>query len=87
MPTYEYACDRCGHCFEKLQSITAPPLKRCPRCRSKVRRVISGGAGLVFKGAGFYVTDARSSSPDSEKSERSSEKDSTTGEGSSEGEK
>jgi len=60
MPTYEYACGKCGHRFEKLQSITDKPLRRCPKCRGSVRRVIHGGAGLVFKGSGFYCTDYRS---------------------------
>jgi putative FmdB family regulatory protein len=59
MPTYEYVCDRCDHRFEKIQSITAASLKRCPRCGSRIRRVIHGGAGLVFKGSGFYSTDYR----------------------------
>lgn len=61
MPTYEYECDACGHRFEKFQSITAAPIKKCPICgKSKVRRLISGGAGLIFKGSGFYITDYRS---------------------------
>jgi putative FmdB family regulatory protein len=68
MPTYEYACEKCGHHFEVTQSIKEPPLKVCPRehCRKKtwgrgqVRRAISGGAGLLFKGSGFYITDYRS---------------------------
>jgi putative FmdB family regulatory protein len=59
MPTYEYACDKCGHHFEKLQSILDEPLKRCPKCRSRIRRVMHGGAALVFKGSGFYTTDNR----------------------------
>ena len=62
MPTYEYQCDACGHRFELFQSITAPPLKRCPECRKKVRRLPGTGAGLIFKGSGFYQTDYRSKS-------------------------
>jgi putative FmdB family regulatory protein len=63
MPTYEYKCDACGHLFEKFQSITAPPIKRCPECgKAKVRRLISTGAGLIFKGSGFYITDYRDKS-------------------------
>ena len=62
MPTYEYECRKCGCRFERFQSITAEPLKRCPKCRGKVKRLISAGAGIIFKGAGFYVTDYRSSS-------------------------
>lgn len=61
MPTYEYACKACGYKFEKFQSIMAPPLKKCPKCaRSSVRRLITGGAGVIFKGSGFYQTDYRS---------------------------
>ena len=61
MPTYEYKCDACGIEFERFQSITAAPIKRCPECgKAKVRRLISTGAGLIFKGSGFYITDYRS---------------------------
>src|SRR5262245_13414125 len=68
MPTYEYVCDKCGHQFEKAQSISAKPLTICPEelCKmsrwgkGKVKRAISGGAGLIFKGSGFYITDYRS---------------------------
>lgn len=60
MPTYDYECTRCGHRFEKFQSISAPPAKRCPVCKGKVRRLIGTGAGLLFKGSGFYSTDYRS---------------------------
>ena len=60
MPTYEYQCDACGERFEKFQSITAAPIKKCPSCgKSKVRRLIGTGAGLLFKGSGFYITDYR----------------------------
>jgi len=59
MPTYEYKCRACGK-FEAYQSITAPPLKRCPTCGGAVRRLIGGGAGVLFKGSGFYQTDYRS---------------------------
>ena len=63
MPTYEYACEACDHRFERFQSITASPLRKCPACgRNKVRRLISGGAGFLFKGSGFYITDYRSES-------------------------
>lgn len=60
MPTYEYHCEGCKHDFEKFHSITAPPLKTCPECgRKKVVRKISIGAGIIFKGGGFYETDYR----------------------------
>jgi putative FmdB family regulatory protein len=63
MPTYEYKCDACGVAFERFQSIMADPIKRCPECgKAKVRRLISTGAGLIFKGSGFYITDYRDKS-------------------------
>ena len=62
MPTYEYKCTACGHAFEQFQSITAAPTKRCPQCgKSKVKRLLGTGAGLIFKGSGFYITDYRDS--------------------------
>lgn len=61
MPTYEYACNACDHRFEEFQSITAPPLKTCPKCAKKsLQRLIGTGAGVIFKGDGFYTTDYRS---------------------------
>jgi len=63
MPTYEYACDGCGHQFEHFQSITARPLKKCPVCgERKLHRLIGAGGGVLFKGSGFYQTDYRSES-------------------------
>jgi putative FmdB family regulatory protein len=68
MPTYEYACEKCGHEFEASQSMAAAPLKICPAAvcpkkkwgRGHVKKQISRGAGLIFKGSGFYITDYRS---------------------------
>ena len=68
MPTYEYVCQKCGHEFEAIRSMTAPPLENCPKdvCprkkwgRGKVMKKIGAGAGLLFKGSGFYITDYRS---------------------------
>ena len=68
MPTYEYVCAKCGHEFEKFQSIAAQEVTQCPEdvCgqkkwgRGAVKRKMSGGAGLLFKGSGFYITDYRS---------------------------
>ncbi len=68
MPTYEYVCAKCGHEFEQFQSITDDALTVCPKdvCRQakwgrgKVKRKISSGGGLLFKGSGFYITDYRS---------------------------
>ncbi len=63
MPTYEYRCDKCGHQFEQFQSITAKPLRKCPACRTNsLKRLIGSGAGIIFKGSGFYQTDYRSES-------------------------
>ncbi len=60
MPTYEYACDQCGHRFETFQSIKAEPLTECPSCEdNSLRRMIGLGAGIIFKGSGFYQTDYR----------------------------
>lgn len=61
MPTYEYECSVCGYRFEKFQSMTDKPLARCPKCRRSLRRIIGKGAGIIFKGAGFYATDYRKS--------------------------
>ncbi len=74
MPTYDYKCTECGHEFELFQSMTDEPVKTCPICRGKVERLIGGGAGLIFKGSGFYTTDYRSDSyKKSAKAEKSKE--------------
>ncbi len=63
MPTYEYICEGCGCEFERFESITARPLRSCPKCgKKKVKRLIGTGAGIIFKGSGFYQTDYRSES-------------------------
>lgn len=64
MPTYDYRCDACGFRFETMQGITEAPLKKCPRCGGRVSRLIGAGAGLIFKGSGFYATDYRKDSQD-----------------------
>ena len=73
MPTYDYECEKCGHRFELFQSMNDEPKKRCPKCKGKVRRLIGTGAGMIFKGSGFYVTDYRSDSYKSQKSKESGE--------------
>ncbi len=60
MPTYEYACDSCGHGFEAVQKMSDPAIDVCPECGKRVRRVLSGGLGISFKGSGFYVNDSGS---------------------------
>lgn len=71
MPTYAYRCKSCSHEFEEFQGISEPALVRCPSCgKDTLSKMISGGAGLVFKGSGFYLTDYKntsSSSGDGEK--------------------
>jgi putative FmdB family regulatory protein len=64
MPTYEYQCEKCGMIFEEFQSISAPPLTKCKKasCDGTVKRLFSPGAGFLFKGSGFYITDYRSES-------------------------
>ncbi|MGH7245064.1 MAG: FmdB family zinc ribbon protein [Phycisphaerales bacterium] len=63
MPTYDYKCNACGNAFEEFQSMSAPHLKKCPKCgKNKLERLIGTGAALMFKGSGFYITDYRSDS-------------------------
>ncbi|MEO1129903.1 MAG: zinc ribbon domain-containing protein [Planctomycetota bacterium] len=63
MPTYDYACRACGHEFELFQSMTEPVKRKCPACsKLKLERLIGTGAGVIFKGGGFYETDYRSES-------------------------
>jgi putative FmdB family regulatory protein len=63
MPTYDYLCASCNHTFEKFESMSANPSKKCPECgKMKLKRLIGAGAGVIFKGSGFYETDYRSES-------------------------
>lgn len=64
MPTYEYVCQKCEHEFEVFQSMKDKPLTKCPekKCGGRVKRKLGTGAGLIFKGSGFYITDYRSES-------------------------
>ena len=72
MPTYEYACPKCG-IIEFFQSIKDEPLAKCPQCkRAKVTRLFSGGAGVIFKGSGFWETDYNRSSDYQSKSKAES---------------
>lgn len=75
MPTYEYVCRECGHKFEEFHSMSSEPVKKCPRCKkSAVKRLISGGVGIIFKGSGFYATDykKKTGSKETTKSQSSS---------------
>lgn len=83
MPTYEYACRTCGHTFEQHQSMKDAPLTDCPTCQEPtLKRLIGKGAGLIFKGSGFYITDYKNAQP-----EGSSKKDSESSPPTSSGEK
>jgi putative FmdB family regulatory protein len=62
VPTYEYECTACGHSFEIFQNMADKPLEKCPKCHKKVKRLIGGGSGIIFKGSGFYATDYRKKS-------------------------
>lgn len=63
MPTYDYRCEACGHRLELYQGIAEAPKRRCPACgKQRLKRVIGAGAGIIFKGSGFYQTDYRSES-------------------------
>jgi len=62
MPTYDYVCTKCGHEFEAFQSMKDAPLRQCPQCgRKSLKRLLGVGAGLIFKGSGFYATDYKKS--------------------------
>lgn len=62
MPTYDYRCPQCGNDFEKFQKMSDEPVADCPECGTASQRRLSGGAGLLFKGSGFYITDYRGDS-------------------------
>ncbi|MDB6114701.1 MAG: Zinc ribbon domain protein [Lacunisphaera sp.] len=65
MPTYEYVCTKCGHEMEAFQSMKDEPLKLCPACKRRaLKRKVGGGAGLIFKGTGFYITDYKKKTGD-----------------------
>ncbi|MBV8881798.1 MAG: zinc ribbon domain-containing protein [Planctomycetaceae bacterium] len=69
MPTYDYTCAACGHRFERFESINDDGPKPCPKCnKKKAKRMLGTGAGLIFKGAGFYTTDYKNKSSGKESS-------------------
>ena len=72
MPTYDYKCLKCNHTFEMFQSMTAEPIKNCPKCNGKVKRLIGAGAGPIFKGSGFYQTDYKNNSSSTSNSNKES---------------
>ncbi len=84
MPTYAYECQACGHGFEEFQSMSANALRKCPECKKlKLERLIGPGAGIIFKGSGFYETDYRSDSY--KKGQNADKKDSSSDSGASKG--
>ena len=81
MPTYDYACKECGHQFELFQSMTARVKRKCPQCgKNGLERLIGAGAGFLFKGDGFYITDYRSEGykSDAKEDKKAPEKESTS---------
>ena len=94
MPTYDYKCDNCGYQYEVFQSMKDKLLKKCPECNeNKLRRLIGGGGGLIFKGSGFYLTDYKNKSSEASKTSKDTsgksktEKKDTTSEKSASGSK
>lgn len=78
MPTYEYECQQCGKVFEKLHGMTQKPRAKCPKCGGRAKKLIGTGAGIIFKGEGFYATDYRSKEyKDAERKEAESSKKTT----------
>ena len=78
MPTYDYQCEACNHEWELFQSMNDLPVKRCPKCKKqKAKRLLGLGAGLIFKGTGFYETDYKKKSGGEPKDNSSSSSGST----------
>jgi putative FmdB family regulatory protein len=78
MPTYEYRCEACNHKFEAFQSMSAKPVSVCPKCKKrKVKKLVSKGGGLIFKGSGFYLTDYARKSGDAAPKEAAAKSEST----------
>jgi putative FmdB family regulatory protein len=76
MPTYEYKCSDCNHTFEIIQSMKEDPLKICPDCHKEtLKKLVSGGAGLIFKGSGFYLTDYKNKPATESKSTKTESKE------------
>ena len=75
MPTYDYICNDCEKMYEYFQSMSDAPLKECPKCKkNSLRRVISGGTGLIFKGSGYYLTDYKNKKTQSSENKKSNKK-------------
>ncbi len=78
MPIYTYRCDNCGVRFERFQGFSEPALTRCPECSKKALRKVYTPVGIVFKGSGFYATDHRSPSGQTERSSKTNETEKKT---------
>ena len=75
MPTYDYICNDCEKMYEYFQSMSDAPIKECPECKkNSLRRVISGGTGLIFKGSGYYLTDYKNKKNQSSENKKSNKK-------------
>ena len=75
MPTYDYICNDCEKMYEYFQSMSDVPMKECPECqKNSLRRVISGGTGLIFKGSGYYLTDYKNKKTQSSEKKKSNKK-------------
>ena len=83
MPTYQYACTECGHAFEQFQSFADDALTECPECSGRLRKLFNA-VGVVFKGAGFYRTDSRSTSTETKSDTKTETKSETKTESKSE---
>ncbi|MDP2922824.1 MAG: zinc ribbon domain-containing protein [Candidatus Omnitrophota bacterium] len=75
MPTYDYECLKCGKISEAFHKINDRPLKECPHCKGKVKKLISSGSGLIFKGSGFYITDYKKKKPSQSQEKKSPKKE------------
>ena len=75
MPTYDYICNECEKIYEYFQSMSDAPIRECPECKkNSLRRVISGGTGLIFKGSGYYLTDYKNKKKQSSENKKSNKK-------------
>ena len=75
MPTYDYICNDCEKIYEYFQTMSDAPIRECPECKkNSLRRVISGGTGLIFKGSGYYLTDYKNKKKQSSENKKSSKK-------------